>query len=101
MQNTAYGMRISDWSSDVCSSDLLLPTHKQVQRIVSTWEDASEGAASGGGALCARRVALASAAALESIRMGLRDALLRHLLHRAAVQIGRASGRKECGSTCR
>src|SRR3546814_4199647 len=22
MQNTAYGMRISDWSSDVCSSDL-------------------------------------------------------------------------------
>src|SRR3546814_2691976 len=23
MQNTAYGMRISDWSSDVCSSDLL------------------------------------------------------------------------------
>src|SRR3546814_8964999 len=25
MQNTAYDMRISDWSSDVCSSDLLLP----------------------------------------------------------------------------
>src|SRR3546814_1011571 len=25
-QNTAYEMRISDWSSDVCSSDLLLPT---------------------------------------------------------------------------
>src|SRR3546814_20737983 len=23
-QKTAYGMRISDWSSDVCSSDLLL-----------------------------------------------------------------------------
>src|SRR3546814_16868012 len=23
MQKTAYGMRISDWSSDVCSSDLL------------------------------------------------------------------------------
>src|SRR3546814_10114269 len=23
-QNTAYGMRISDWSSDVCSSDLFL-----------------------------------------------------------------------------
>src|SRR3546814_3354600 len=25
MQNTAYEMRISDWSSDVCSSDLLPP----------------------------------------------------------------------------
>src|SRR3546814_6304007 len=24
-QKTAYEMRISDWSSDVCSSDLLLP----------------------------------------------------------------------------
>src|SRR3546814_6608687 len=26
-QKTAYEMRISDWSSDVCSSDLLLPQH--------------------------------------------------------------------------
>src|SRR3546814_2395995 len=25
-QKTAYEMRISDWSSDVCSSDLLVPT---------------------------------------------------------------------------
>src|SRR3546814_7740834 len=25
-QNMAYEMRISDWSSDVCSSDLALPT---------------------------------------------------------------------------
>src|SRR3546814_6501915 len=25
-QKTAYEMRISDWSSDVCSSDLLTPT---------------------------------------------------------------------------
>src|SRR3546814_1184299 len=25
-QNTAYEMRISDWSSDVCSSDLLVAT---------------------------------------------------------------------------
>src|SRR3546814_5631264 len=24
-QKTAYGMRISDWSSDVCSSDLQVP----------------------------------------------------------------------------
>src|SRR3546814_3956676 len=26
-QKTAYEMRISDWSSDVCSSDLSLSTH--------------------------------------------------------------------------
>src|SRR3546814_4151931 len=26
-QKTAYEMRISDWSSDVCSSDLLYPSH--------------------------------------------------------------------------
>src|SRR3546814_2511881 len=28
-QKTAYEMRISDWSSDVCSSDLLLATRSQ------------------------------------------------------------------------
>src|SRR3546814_7563607 len=27
-QKTAYEMRISDWSSDVCSSDLLLVIHR-------------------------------------------------------------------------
>src|SRR3546814_4834349 len=31
-QKTAYEMRISDWSSDVCSSDLALP--RTTQRIV-------------------------------------------------------------------
>src|SRR3546814_6583945 len=28
-QKTAYEMRISDWSSDVCSSDLLLVQHQR------------------------------------------------------------------------
>src|SRR3546814_10476026 len=28
-QKTAYEMRISDWSSDVCSSDLELPLRRQ------------------------------------------------------------------------
>src|SRR3546814_11103785 len=32
-QNTAYEMRISDWSSDVCSSDLWIgPVHPRRQR---------------------------------------------------------------------
>src|SRR3546814_10305335 len=30
-QKTAYEMRISDWSSDVCSSDL--PPHRRDQRL--------------------------------------------------------------------
>src|SRR3546814_7590993 len=29
-QKTAYEMRISDWSSDVCSSDLFVPRHNFV-----------------------------------------------------------------------
>src|SRR3546814_9234586 len=33
-QKTAYKMRISDWSSDVCSSDLHLPAHQR-QRLQS------------------------------------------------------------------
>src|SRR3546814_9555927 len=30
-QKTAYEMRISDWSSDVCSSDLLMRVHQYAQ----------------------------------------------------------------------
>src|SRR3546814_5651755 len=33
-QKTAYELRISDWSSDVCSSDLLRLGHKQTGRSV-------------------------------------------------------------------
>src|SRR3546814_14536909 len=32
-QKTAYEMRISDWSSDVCSSDLLPQRHRRHLRI--------------------------------------------------------------------
>src|SRR3546814_9526678 len=31
-QKTAYEMRISDWSSDVCSSDLAVPAHEVSSR---------------------------------------------------------------------
>src|SRR3546814_3005521 len=34
-QKTAYEMRISDWSSDVCSSDLLKPPPGVVARAVA------------------------------------------------------------------
>src|SRR3546814_1999062 len=38
MQKTAYEMRISDWSSDVCSSDLLIGTGSEVQLAVTARE---------------------------------------------------------------
>src|SRR3546814_10305498 len=46
-QKTAYEMRISDWSSDVCSSDLdvrgaVLPEHPHRQPAVEADERAAE-----------------------------------------------------------
>src|SRR3546814_9833563 len=35
-QKTAYDMRISDWSSDVCSSDLLAEIGDRIERHVVT-----------------------------------------------------------------
>src|SRR3546814_2131732 len=37
-QKTAYEMRISDWSSDVCSSDLVRPRAPDHQRIAAHGE---------------------------------------------------------------
>src|SRR3546814_4950158 len=36
-QKTAYEMRISDWSSDVCSSDLIPPKPSAVRRKAATF----------------------------------------------------------------
>src|SRR3546814_16467493 len=38
-QKTAYEMRISDWSSDVCSSDLLQHARLECYRSSGTWAD--------------------------------------------------------------
>src|SRR3546814_7677109 len=46
-QKTAYEMRISDWSSDVCSSDLLL--ERRGARDVGALADVDEGGGGGGG----------------------------------------------------
>src|SRR3546814_10936311 len=45
-QKTAYEMRISDWSSDVCSSDLL---DEQAAQILAMTDDIAEGARKIGG----------------------------------------------------
>src|SRR3546814_5582168 len=38
-QKTAYEMRISDWSSDVCSSDLLIQTNQNHHKQKRTSND--------------------------------------------------------------
>src|SRR3546814_9277046 len=37
-QKTAYEMRISDWSSDVCSSDLTRPSDKCPPPLPAKWQ---------------------------------------------------------------
>src|SRR3546814_3797840 len=48
-QKTAYEVRISDWSSDVCSSDLFRVAHVLVQPVFQGLEQA-KAAGLGGGA---------------------------------------------------
>src|SRR3546814_2127399 len=44
-QKTAYEMRISDWSSDVCSSDLLATVKRDgIEARGETWSDTDEDA---------------------------------------------------------
>src|SRR3546814_2405420 len=40
-QKTAYEMRISDWSSDVCASDLM--THCEGAKVVQQFGEAADG----------------------------------------------------------
>src|SRR3546814_4678748 len=92
-QKTAYEMRISDWSSDVCSSDLFMKTARRLPGSLATLSLAvlALGLAAGprvGG------VAMAQEAEPESIgTFGNWQAV-------TFEEIGRASCGKECVSTC-
>src|SRR3546814_4191007 len=44
-QKTAYEMRISDWSSDVCSSDLQLLRNPDLLRLLGYWRSKRSGRA--------------------------------------------------------
>src|SRR3546814_4365224 len=82
-QKTAYEMRISDWSSDVCSSDLhLLPNYDEYLIAYKDYTPALD-----------ERLPIGSSA--------LDDVLARHII----VMNGRRSEErrvgKECVSTCR
>src|SRR3546814_16348833 len=89
-QKTAYGMRISDWSSDVCSSDLRAPRRaigpifdipaivpRQRDMIPAQWRDVARDLV-GRAAVSQRHFEIASVPRSEERRVG-----------------------KECVSTCR
>src|SRR3546814_6324621 len=91
-QKTAYEMRISDWSSDVCSADLLLRALRHRLRSrrygpqqAQRWPDAQ---ADRHGPAIARRILLWARAA--AVRQGA-----------DAQRSAERRGGKECVSTCR
>src|SRR3546814_13703317 len=85
-QKTAYEMRISDWSSDVCSSDLL--GEAAVRRGVAFGHGAAFSSA-GAGAI----MAITSAALWPDSR--------RARSERASLRSEERRVGKECVSTCR
>src|SRR3546814_19867675 len=73
-QKTAYEMRISDWSSDVCSSDLLGFPIDEIGALLSLWSDRSRASADVKALALARADELGrTAAALEAMRASLVD----------------------------
>src|SRR3546814_2132370 len=99
-QKTAYEMRISDWSSDVCSSDLALRTLK-AQRIghgVRCLEDPGLVAE-----LRERQIPL-EVCPTSNVCLGVASSLSEHPLPRLLDEGLRSAERrvgKECVSTCR
>src|SRR3546814_20701753 len=96
MQKTAYELRISDWSSDVCSSDLRLLGGARLVHGAGV-------AAGGGGARrrCGRRAVPGAAAGTGILDRG---ACMKILLTGANGYVGRSEERRvgqECVSTCR
>src|SRR3546814_2599630 len=84
-QKTAYEMRISDWSSDVCSSDLL-GGHRPAAGDRAA-EIAGDDLAEPDRVLHRQRLVEAVGGAHLGLLLG--------------AEIGRASCREECVSTCR
>src|SRR3546814_7442005 len=85
-QKTAYEMRISDWSSDVCSSDLFRFYSERVFEKMPPFDDPE-----------ILRVSLASA--VLKLKCSLEDSIISDV-----EQILRSEERsvgKECVSTCR
>src|SRR3546814_1329351 len=95
-QKTAYEMRISDWSSDVCSSDLLGLENGDLRAAERTFQLLQQVAGRAGRAERPGRVYLQTYmpdhSVMRALIAGDRDAFLRS----AERRVG-----KECVSTCR
>src|SRR3546814_13589421 len=76
---TAYEMRISDWSSDVCSSDLA----QQLSQLVDVQSERQDGMASLGEADGGERV-FVGARIFGLVRDGMARVFLAHFAHHAA-----------------
>src|SRR3546814_1787353 len=92
-QKTAYEMRISDWSSDVCSSDLRLFDHLADGRRLSPAHPPPTGHHLGG-------LDHPRPARLGGL-LGDRDVELRHLPEAGQPRSEERRVGKECVSTCR
>src|SRR3546814_7071942 len=91
-QKTAYEMRISDWSSDVCSSDLAGQSYLEDARQILRLSDQAR----------SRAIAVESGQ-MGTLRVGFHDAAHHYAVVRSTFQ-GRSEERrvgKECVSTCR
>src|SRR3546814_9913412 len=92
-QKTAYEMRISDWSSDVCSSDL------QIERAAVGEDQPSPDHQRPRLAMRDARIIVADQPrALRDQTVAARDRIehvLGHLRHHLAGQVGRQPGRSE------
>src|SRR3546814_1601361 len=91
-QKTAYEMRISDWSSDVCSSDLLSIHHSPGTPATVTTFPA-------GSASC--RQSQVSSSRLRSFQRVTTRALARRFASVAEMRSEERRVGKECVSTCR
>src|SRR3546814_6336864 len=97
-QKTAYEMRISDWSSDVCSSDLIPRCENRTElrrRVVRAFENLANGF--GGVNQMIRIVTLVELHSIVTLRHCRWDGFdSRHQCRSEERRVG-----KECVSTCR
>src|SRR3546814_11470453 len=90
-QKTAYEMRISDWSSDVCSSDLGSEILRQVLHFFELAEDARD---VGKDRLRLAGRLQATAGTLEELQAELLLAMLQHRADRRLGHVQHAPGRR-------
>src|SRR3546814_19272509 len=103
-QKTAYEMRISDWSSDVCSSDLpkLPPSVAQVATAIPTFIGYTRNGELNGESLLNTPVRIGSMVEYESV-FGARVETVAVQATTGSAGAERSEERRdgqECGSTC-